>query len=110
VTESEDNASAGYVGVRGRVLTTVGYLYESEDNQRLHEEKCVRCGGFSGYTEYELVKRSEVADWLEAFKDTAERELQSTSGLDRADQRHLQSKISVLDELIEFFHKEGEQD
>jgi hypothetical protein len=145
MTESENNASAGFVGVRPRVLTTVGYLFDVNFHYQLedgllpltdgieglisrweppllvdshpdlrakieakypgYEGECTSIG-FSGIEE--LVKRCEVTDCLEAFRDSAVEELQSSSGLDRADQRHLQSKIQVMDELIEFFENEGD--
>jgi len=58
--------------------------------------------------EREITTVDAVTGWLEAFKEAAVGELQETSDLDKADQKHLQSKIQVLDELSEFFEQGGE--
>ena len=54
--------------------------------------------------EKEVITVDAVTGWLEAFRETAVEELRQTNNLDQADQRHLQSEIQTLDQLIEFFN------
>lgn len=62
------------------------------DAEPIHEE-----------LEQDLITVEALVGWLEGFRENAVEELQGTSNLDKADQRHLQSEVETLDKLIEFF-------
>ena len=58
--------------------------------------------------EQEIITVNALTGWLEGFRDAAVKELRETSDFDKADQKHLQSKIQILNELIQFFENSSD--
>ena len=87
----------------GEITGTLVNCVECDWYETFEEESTEDAERTRQQVEKKVIELEALLGWLEAYREGTVEELRETSNFDKADQRDMQSKISFIDELLEFF-------